>query len=133
MSTYNLTPHDIVVYYGTAGGARNIPASGHVARLAMTSEPAGIVDGLPCVCTVFGALSGVPAGVEYMDVLIVSSLAADAVAREYPGVTVLVPDTGPTAMRNESGQIAGVTQFRKVEDALAPDRIEDAERKWNLE
>ena len=130
-TTYNLTPHDIV-YYAPDGTARNIPASGHVARLAMTSEAAGMVDGLRCDRVVFGALSGVPADVEYCDILIVSSLAAEAVADDYPGVTVLVPDTGPTAMRNEAGQIAGVTQFRLVQDALAPDRIEDAERKWNL-
>ena len=132
-TTYNLTPHDIV-YYAPNGTARNIPPSGHVARLAVSSEPAGEHSTLrlPCVYSVYGALSGAPADLDYLDAVIVSSLVADEFARLYPGVTVLVPDTGPTAMRNEAGQIVGVTQFRLVQDALAPDRIEDAERKWNL-
>jgi hypothetical protein len=130
-TTYNLTPHDIV-YYAPDGTARNIPASGHVARLAMTSEAAGMVDGLRCDRVVFGALSGVPADVEYCDILIVSSLAAEAVADDYPGVTVLVPDTGPTAVRDGSGRITGVTQFRLVQDALSFERAAAAERKWYL-
>jgi len=51
--------------------------------------------------------------VQVGDVVIVSTIVADALARlgAPDGVIVLVPDTGPTCKRDESGRIVAVRQF----------------------
>jgi len=113
MTTWNLTPHGLVLCR-LDGSTQEIPASGHVVRLATTEEPHEDVAGLPCVSTVYGELTGVPLEVAPGDVLLASSMVADRVANKYPACRVLVPDTGPTAVRDAAGRIHGVRQFRRV-------------------
>lgn len=55
----NCTPHPVtIVENGVV--ARTIPASGEVARLSVSTEPAGVVLGIPITRTVFGEPVGLP-------------------------------------------------------------------------
>ena len=113
----NLTPHTINVVDGVDGETLvALPASGQVARVATTplnlgtlGLPGGVV--LPVVSTVYGDVTGIPApGGEKF---IVSSLVLDRLGPEYRG-QAFAPDTGPTAVRKDDGQVIAVRQFRTV-------------------
>jgi len=102
----NLTPHALTIY---ANGeiAFEIPASGTVARRAVSEEIVGEVNGVVLARTVFGEAEGVPApeeGVMYL----VSRLVKDGLPNR---TDVICPDTGKTAVRDEGGRILGVTRF----------------------
>lgn len=102
----NLTPHPIVIRCQD-GTETTIPPSGTVARVSTTDEVVGTcpVTGAPIVRRVFGEVIGLP---EEGVPCLVSSLVLSAV----PGREgVYAPDTGPTAIRNESGQIVAVTRL----------------------
>ena len=115
----NLTPHAISIH--TTSGVVTIPPSGTVARVAMTQLKVGEIDVFPPECpetdeqgnsngkrvpvyqTSYGEVEGLPEdGVPCL----VSAMVRAAV----PGRKgVYSPDTGPSALRSESGQIVGVT------------------------
>jgi hypothetical protein len=104
----NLTPHAIVIR--TAEGDTTVEPSGSVARVASTETvvPAGTgiagVD-IPVATREWGEVSGLPAEGEPC---IVSALVLGRV----PGRKgVYAPDTGPTAIRDEKGQIMAVTRL----------------------
>ena len=104
----NLTQHAIVVR--TAVGDVTIQPSGTVARVASTEAvvPDGtVIDGaaIPVATRAWGEVSGLPTEGEPC---IVSALVLGRV----PGRKgVYAPDTGPTAIRDEKGQIMAVTRL----------------------
>jgi hypothetical protein len=102
----NLTPHAITIR-AQDGTETTIPPSGTVARVSTTDEVVGTcpITGAPIVRRVFGEVTGLPAeGTP----CIVSALVLSAV----PGrAGVYAPDTGPTAIRNDAGQITAVTRL----------------------
>lgn len=110
MRVWNLTPHPCNYNDGTT--QRTILSDGNV-RVNQTDTPAESVDGLATVRTEYGGVEGIPVDVKPGDVLIVSTIVADAFSRGFApdGVTVLVPDTGPTCKRDEAGRIISVCQF----------------------
>lgn len=107
---WNLTPHPM--HYDDGIIQRTIASDGAV-RLEQLSEPDEPIDGLVTVQTRYGGATGVPDGVRPGDVLIVSTLVGDLwpPADRPPGVTVLVPDTGPSSRRDDQGRIISVCQF----------------------
>jgi hypothetical protein len=58
MRIINLTPHEVTVLGGET--PRVIAASGQVARVTMTSLPAGAFDGIPLVECRAGEVAGLP-------------------------------------------------------------------------
>jgi hypothetical protein len=102
----NLTPHSITIR-AEDGTETTIPPSGTVARVSTTDEAVGTcpITGAPIVRRVFGDVTGLPAeGTP----CIVSALVLSAV----PGrAGIYAPDTGPTAIRNDAGQIIAVTRL----------------------
>jgi hypothetical protein len=106
MKILNLTPHDITIL-GPDGTETTIPPSGTVARVSTTDEVVGTcsITGAPIVRRRFGEVTGLP---EEGTPCLVSALVLSAV----PGREgIYAPDTGPTAVRNESGQIVAVTRL----------------------
>lgn len=79
----------------------------------------GHIDGLATVHTAYGEIDGIPGDLQPGDVLIVPTIVGDAYTRlanrgAVPAnVTVIVPDTGPTCKRDESGRIISVSQFMR--------------------
>ena len=129
MKMINLTPHKIVFrgeYDPLPGRASTleIEPSGQIARVSMEyaeAEQIHVEDG-----SFFGAEGGVHAKIEHVDtvrvsygeieglpepadgtIYIVSAIVAQAAMR----ADVLSPDTGPTAIRDENGQIQAVRRF----------------------
>lgn len=105
MEFINLTTHNVVVRTKTE--ERLIPPSGQIARAVIETHPWTIISRIPVVRTFFGAVTGLPepkSGVTY----ITSTIVAQAARRK----DVLAPDTGPTAIRDELGQIIAVTQLQ---------------------
>ena len=112
----NLTPHAIGVVDGVDGlTVHTIPASGQVARVVTALRTLGTL-GLPGgvvvpVTSTINVVTGIPApGGEKF---IVSSLVLDRLGQEYRG-QAFAPDTGPTAVRKDDGQVIAVRQFRTV-------------------
>lgn len=101
----NLTPHAITIRI--ASGDVTVPLGGTVARVATRDEVVGQcpATGAPIVRRVFGEVEGLPPEGEPC---LVSALVLAAV----PGrAGVYAPDTGPTAIRDEKGQIIAVTRL----------------------
>ncbi len=71
----NLTPHDIVIQNEV--GTRSIPASGEVARCAITSSDAGEACGVPLSYSLYGAVKNLPEPAEGV-LYIVSALVRSA-------------------------------------------------------
>ncbi|MFA7169195.1 MAG: hypothetical protein WC096_09860 [Sphaerochaetaceae bacterium] len=106
MKIENLTPHPIVIR-SQDGTEVTIPPSGIVARVSTTDEVVGTcsITGAPIIKRVFGEVTGLPTG---GNPCLVSALVLSAV----PGrAGVYAPDTGPTAIRNDAGQITAVTRL----------------------
>lgn len=102
----NLTPHPIRVVRPD-GEIMELPPSGQVARVAAIETPAGDLDGIPLVSRTWGQVENLPAP-EPGVFLVVSSLVFEA-ARDRNDL--LVPDTGPTAVRDASGQVVAVRRL----------------------
>lgn len=96
MKLINLTPHPVVVR--STEGDCTIPADGTVARVNTVSKAAGTIMGLPVVTTTYGDVEGLPAPADGV-VYVVSAMVLAATDRD----DVVAPDTGPTAMRDDSG------------------------------
>jgi len=101
----NYTPHDVTVR-SESGGEFMFQASGRVARVATTPVHAADYLGCPCVRVEYGDAE-LPAG--ETGPCIVSTMFADAYRRQHgdDGVELFVPDSGPSAIR-ENGQIVAV-------------------------
>ncbi|MHC1589316.1 MAG: hypothetical protein ACXQS1_05835 [Methermicoccaceae archaeon] len=108
MKLVNLTPHAITVVQN--GKTLEIPPSDRVARVDVRQTVVGHVNGIPIVKSEFGEIAGLPEpqqGVVY----ICSTMVAQAAAKKMR-IDVLAPDTGPTAIRDESGRIVAVRRFQ---------------------
>ena len=116
----NLTPHDINIVVGDRN--LTVPRSGQVARVSMNSIPQRDVfvdfddgDGfLPVVFNKAKNIEGLSEPTENT-IFLVSIVVLAATDRH----DVYAPDTGPTAIRNEKGQIRAVTRLiaaRKTRD-----------------
>lgn len=103
----NLTPHPIVVR--TSEGDKIFPPEGMVPRVKMSTISLGMVDGIEFRHTQYGEVEGLPE-FEVGTFLIVSGMIKD----RFPDSRsdLVSPDTGPTAIRDESGRIVAVTGFR---------------------
>jgi hypothetical protein len=115
MRIVNLTPHDITIRRASAPDTV-YPASGVQARVSMLTVPADpLDDGTPTCIIEYGAAElPVDPFADYLDPLarIVSTMFADAYRRQHgqDGVILLVPDSGPSAIR-ENGQVVAVTRL----------------------
>ncbi len=117
----NLTPHEINIDLG--GNRLAFPPSGQIARVSVKNIPEGEimlddVNGIPVSKPVYGVVEGLPT--PYVDdtdgsrsvqpgvIYIVSML----VAQRCPGRDdIVVPDSGPSAIRGANGQIEAVRGF----------------------
>ena len=103
----NLTPHTIILKM--MDSTIEIPPSGTVARVTTKEEYVGdafIGDSIIPVCRrTFGEVENLP---EEGNMCIVSALVLAAVPDRK---NTFAPDTGPTAIRNEKGQIEAVTRL----------------------
>lgn len=112
MQFINLTPHTINTQVTLRDGTieyRAFPASGQVARCTPGYEDVGVFGGVPVVRSTFGPVEGLPepepeAGIVYITSTIVAQQANRA--------DVVSPDTGPSAIRNEKGQVVAVVRFQ---------------------
>ena len=107
----NLTPHAIVI--SVAGTVEIIQPSGIVARVTTSEQSAGLCPTTyaPIIRRSFGKVEGI--GSPSDGPCLVSSLVLSALGEEWKGVA-FAPDTGDTAIRNESGQIIAVTRLITV-------------------
>lgn len=106
----NLTPHPVTVRLPD-GTEHTYPPSGFVARVDTVEYKAEPIDGLPTIARTMGRVS---LGYDALgQTLIVSSLVLQAaLAQKHPDLSRLVaPDTGPTAIRDERGQVRAVTRW----------------------
>jgi len=105
----NLTPH-LVVLKGTTEVI--IHPSGSVARVATEQETVARLWGeIPIVRTKLGAIQGLPEAKPGKVLYIVSSMVAQAAA-SIGRFDVAAPDTGPTAVRGEDGQVKAVRRLQ---------------------
>ena len=102
----NLTPHPITLRLPD-GQDVTLPPSGAVARVSMVEEIVGTVAGLPLIRRRPGPVIGLPDGDDQP--CIVSSMVLAALPVGASGV--YAPDTGPTAIRDERGQVVAVTRL----------------------
>lgn len=107
MKVVNLVKHEVVVR--RPDGDRIYQPSGIEARVASSQEVVGDLDGSPIARTIFGEVQGLP-DPQPDTIYIVSSLVLGALRGSRPDV--VAPDTGPTAIRNNNGQIVAVTRFQ---------------------
>lgn len=97
----NLTPHAITICL-LDGKRVEIPASGQIARVATTREPAGCIGGVPAFVTRAGEVTGLPEPVEGT-VYIVSTM-----VRNHPAVAYRRDVCSPGGLiRDEEGRIIG--------------------------
>lgn len=101
----NLTPHAITIRLPD-GTDRTLPPSGTVARV-VTFETSGLsLNGIPTVYRKTGNVEGLT--LPLTQPVLVSTM----VLAELPGADqVYAPDSGPTAIRDERGQIVAVTRL----------------------
>lgn len=120
MRIWNLTPH--VMRYDDGETQIAYPSDGAV-RVRMLETPAAAVGPLRTIHATFAAVEGMPAGVQRGDVLMVSTIVADAMERHreaFQQYTILVPDTGPSCHRDDQGRIVSVSRFiRRVHPQAA--------------
>ncbi len=104
MILVNLTPHDIRVMECRDGeniGIETYKPSGLVARVAVKNKEIGSVNGTPINRPIYGAVENLPDPCDD-HLYIVSMIVRDAC----PGRKDLIsPDSGPTASRDDRGQI----------------------------
>lgn len=108
----NCTPHDVTLR--TDCGDVVYPKSGCVPRITFDAPEIGQLGGAPIVSRECTGISDMPP-VAQNTVYIVSTMVFDACPER---TDLVVPDSGPTAIRDERGQIAAVVRFvgRKTGD-----------------
>lgn len=109
---YNCTQHMIRIKVGEV--IQHYPPCGLVLRVETITEDAGTVEGIPVVLMERKAITVAPKSTmqeppaDATHLIVSSFVASNFDAAEYEadhGVTLLAPDTGPTAVRNEENQI----------------------------
>jgi hypothetical protein len=78
----------------------------------------------PAVTASYGRVTGIPADLQADDIIIVSTIVAQAIlpGDVPPGVTVVVPNSGPSAVRVD-GKIIGVTEFISYGQPTPPSAV----------
>jgi hypothetical protein len=102
----NYTPHTVTVR-DASGKDFVFPASGIVPRVEMSATPQKPIDGCPTILVEYG-VAVLPK--DHPKQCIVSTMFADAYRKTHDNfweVELFVPDSGPTAIR-ENGQIIAV-------------------------
>lgn len=101
----NLTPHEVVIVCNE--GNLVIPASGAIARVAVTSEQVDEVNGIPVVRTVYSKeVEGLPQP-EEGTIYIVSTLVAQACPDRHD---LFVP---ANLIRDEQGRVVGASALQR--------------------
>lgn len=111
MRIWNLTPH--VMQYDD-GETQIAYPSDAVVRVQMVETVAAPIGQLRTIYATFAAVEGIPAEVQPGDVLMVSTIVADAMERQsetFQRYIILVPDTGPSCNRDGQGRIISVSRF----------------------
>lgn len=105
----NLTPHPITVRLPD-GTDRTYQPDGSVARVAMQETVLYVTpDGVPVVRRTPGEVIGLPRNSAGIAPCLVSSMVLAALPAGT--LNVYAPDTGPTAIRDERGQVIAVTRL----------------------
>ena len=112
-SIVNLTPHDINVVLGNE--TITFAASGNVARVNMVAVDQRMIDGIPVVFNEPGEVQGLPPA-KNNTIYLVSAVVLGATKRR----DLFAPDTGPTAIRNDKGQIQAVTRLVSAVKSRGP-------------
>lgn len=106
MNLINLTPHNINVIDGD-GILTTIPPTTPAARITTSYKLVGHVNGFPINVAVYDLdAENLPEPAEDT-MYIVSTIVASTIKRQ----DLIAPDTGKTAVRDESGQIVAVRGF----------------------
>jgi len=109
----NLTPHEVVLYANDGCTIiEKIPSSGN-ARVAMSEETIGELNGVPVVSFVVGAVEGLPEPQEGV-VYIVSFITLQALVGTTDRTDFVAPNTNSACVRDEGGNILGVMGFQGV-------------------
>lgn len=108
MKIINCTPHDIHFCDPiTRQIVKTYPRSGIVPRVSSETQRLPDIDGCQAVTHIWGAVDGLPEP-EAETLYAVSTMVADKCRGR---MDLIVPDSGPTAVRDEKGQIVGVTRW----------------------
>lgn len=115
----NATPH-LIRIIRPDGNEIQVEPCGIVVRCAVDEKEVGYMDGVPCLTAEFGDIEGfaeVYASIKDKDkpnsVIIVSVIVLEAAKKKNKFLNYLAaPDTGPTAVRDEKGQIIGVRRLK---------------------
>ena len=102
----NLTSPSISLANEAGETTATIPPSGTVAQRSATREPAGSINGFPVYCSTYGAVEGLPPP-QPETVYIVTEIVRIGTSRK----DVVAPDTGPTCIRDDNGNIRAVRGF----------------------
>ncbi len=112
MRIWNLTPHE--VRYENKEVLRTF-LSDCIARAVQVDTDQRLILGLATVERTYDGVEGLPTEIADGDILIVSTILAEAMVsskdNRWNNVTILVPDTGPSCKRNSDGVVASVSQF----------------------
>ena len=112
----NATPHVIVLHIAEGIEIR-YPLCGNVARVTTKDDPAGNLndsDGtvVPLIRRTWGEITNLPELQEGQFVIVSSPVLDAAKIMCHPLLNrMVVPDSGPTAIRDENGQVTAVTRF----------------------
>lgn len=109
MNIINLTPHTVVITDGDTTLA-TFPSSG-VARVQCHYIFQDDIEGVPSVCTEFGAVENLPHPQDGT-FLIVSGMTADAALRENPDRRDLLTPAMP--VRDEDGRVIGCRALNRA-------------------
>lgn len=113
----NLTPNAVTLQV-KPGTEVVFSPSGKIARLTTSEKVVGHyetqvgVGSVPIIETRVVAQANIPDPASNVQFLVVPTV-LDSLDSEYHGLA-FTPDTGPTAIRNEAGQIVAVTRLRTV-------------------
>ncbi len=112
MKIVNLNKHAIVLFLNVKGQEEHIKLepSGMIATVSVKQTVEKFINGFPCVKNEYGDVVGLPAPEDdtlYLVNAIVLERAKNTMARR----DCIAPDTGPTAIRDEKGQVIAVTRF----------------------
>jgi hypothetical protein len=112
----NLTPHEITIYDQTGQEiVLRIPPSGKVARVSISAQTVGEINGVAVRKTTYGDVQDLP-DPQPDTVYIVSTIVL--IALQSKGITrtdVVSPDTSPdSAVRDSQGKILGVKYFQTI-------------------
>lgn len=103
----NLTPHSIVFFDDAGNKVLTVEPSGQIARVSVTREKIGDINGIPVNQTRFGKVENLPEPQEGT-IFIVSALTAQAVPERED---VFITDD---AVRDEQGRIIGCRALARI-------------------